>query len=173
MARSILHFAPSINWSVAILQLAPLNILFLSSVFQIQIWPCHIWFWGSFSQGLQWWCPHEVLCNSCGQGVTTWSRINLSFLLTTFSTSVHFEMLIICSFQVCFHVIFNHPYSKSAPKHIVICKVAGFQLLLHLSLCQIHRHYSVSGIDVLLSRCLTSCNCFDDHAILPCYLHLN
>ena len=122
--------------------------------------PYFIWFWGSFLQALQWWCSHDVLCNSCEQGVIIWSRSNLFSQLFIISPSVHFEMMFIWSFQVLFHVIFNHPSPKSP---LTYCHMlwGWFPTFVAPSLRQIHRHYSVSGIDVLLSRWLNSVNCFD------------
>src|SRR3954470_8301035 len=58
---------------------------------------------------------------------------------------------------VLFHVFFKSSSPNQPPPCCHMCE-AGFQLLLHLSLCQLHRHYSVSGIIVLLSCYLNSCN---------------
>src|ERR1043165_3234232 len=51
---------------------------------------------------------------------------------------------------VLFHVFFRSSSSSQPPPCCHMCE-AGFQLLLHLSLCQLHRHCSVSGIIALLS----------------------
>src|SRR3954469_25197379 len=81
-----------------------------------------------------------------------------NLLPATISTSVHLKLLII---------LFFHPCSMSSSflllqvsQHIVICQVASLHQLLHLPECQVHRHYFVSGITVLLSCCLNSCNVF-------------
>ena len=94
------------------------------------------------------------------------------FLLAPSQLQCMLDMMFICSFQVLFHVIFNHP-SQSHPLTYCHMQSGWFPTIFAPSLCQIHRHYSVSGIDVLLSRCLNSCKCFVVHAILTCYLHLN
>jgi hypothetical protein len=46
-----------------------------------------------------------------------------------------------------FHV-FLQSSSSSQPQHIFICNVTDPQQLLYLFTCQVHRHYSVSGIIV-------------------------
>src|SRR3954465_13685684 len=56
------------------------------------------------------WCFVQLMwtrCEHLTQKQSVLSACNIS-------SSVHFEMLIICSFQACFHVIFNHPITKSA-----------------------------------------------------------
>ena len=60
-------------------------------------------------------------------------------------------------FSILFHVIFM---SSSSSLPLAYCHMlwADFPPVAAPSLCQIHRHYSVSGIVVLLSRCLNSCN---------------
>ena len=121
----------------------------------------YIWFWGSFLQGLQWWCSHGVFVQ------LMWTRCdhliqNQSVLSAcSFSTSVHFERLIICSFLVLFHVICNHLSSKSAPEHIVICKVAGFQLLLHLPCVKFTDTAPSPESMFYFQHWLTYVNCFD------------
>jgi hypothetical protein len=74
---------------------------------------------------------------------------NISFSASENCCSFHALSLVPCLFQFIFF--------KPAPPCCHMYK-AGFQLLLHLSLCQLHRHYSVSGIIVLLSCYLNSCN---------------
>src|SRR3954471_12996827 len=92
-----------------------------------------------------------------------------NLLPATVSTLVHLK----CCSSDLFNLVPCHLLSPSQPQHIFICSMAGFQQLLYLSMCQVHRHYSVSGIAVLLPRCLNSCYCFNDHAMLTCYLHLS
>jgi len=73
---------------------------------------------------------------------------------------------------VLFHVFFKSSSPSQPPPCCHMCE-AGFQLLLHLSLCQLHRHYSVSGIIALLSLFTVCLLCFDDHVMITCYLHLH
>ena len=207
------------------MQLSPSFFLFFSSVSQIQIWPCHIWLWGSFSQGiawwywlcqlslfqnassvnfalkslnsfefatvfckfkwyhvlyclgrklqgLQWWCPCDVLCNSSGPDVKHLAISNLlSMSLPSFNFSACW-ILIICSFQVSFMSSPNLCIIKPAPSILSYAMWLGFHPLLHLP--------GVKFIDTTPSPKLmfyfhvvtTSINFLDDHAMLTCYLHL-
>src|SRR3954462_1008167 len=86
-----------------------------------------------------------------------------SFACNNFNFSA-FEIVVHLVLPFLLHVIFK-PSSSSQPQHIVICQVAGLHQLLHLPECQVHRHYFVSGIIVLLSCKLNSCNAL----IMPCY----
>ena len=93
------------------------------------------------------------------------------YLLASFQLQCIFEMMIISPFQVCFHVIFNHLSSKSA-LNILSYASGWFPTILAPSLCQIHRHYSVSGIGDYFSRCFIyviciCCLCHVDMLLTP------
>ena len=121
-----------------------------------------LWFLGCFSARSSAvmfpWCFVQLL----RQGVITWSRSFQIFLPAAFHFSA-FEGVVLSIFLS----VPCHLHSSRQPQHIVICDVADLQQLLHLLKCQFHRHYSVSGIIVLLSCYLNSCNaCWSCHAIM-------
>ena len=142
-------FDPSKFWSMVILQFSPYYSFEFCQVCSISNFPCHIWILGSFSQGLQWWCPHWVLCNSCGQGVNTWAISNLFLLLTTFPTSVHLKKLFLWAFSnlvPCHLQIF---FFKSAPN------ILSYVMWLNSNCCCTFYVSSSPTLLRLRNRCFT------------------
>ena len=125
--------------------------MILQPSLQIQMWTCYTCTWGVFLQGLQWWGAHGVLCHSWKQDVSPDPEASKSFVYNNFSFSAS-EIVVPPVFQILFHVFFNSSSPMSAPTYFHMCE-AGFQHLLHLPKCQVHRHYFVSGITALLLRC--------------------
>src|ERR1043165_8069953 len=92
----------------------------------------------------------------------------VNLLPTTISTPVLLKLL----FILIFHSCSMSSFLKSALTYCYM-QQGWFPTVVALSMCQFHRHCFVSGIFILLSCYLNSCNCFDDHVMLSCYLHLS
>ena len=150
---------------------APEFIWICNCALQIQMVPCLIWFCGRKMQGFQWWCPCDVLCNSSGHGVRHLT------IKPTFPLFVFFQLqcmlnpdhLFIPCFFPCIFQIFASSNQPLAYCHMQCGWVPSF---VASSRCQIHRHYSVSEIDVLLSRCNYFCcllwwSCHVDMLLTP------
>ena len=106
---------------------------------------------------MMFWATHEVKVWSPDPGAFR------SFYLQRFQLQ--------CIWKCCSSDLFNlvpcHLLSSSQPQHISICSVAGFQQLLHLPMCQVHRHYSVSGIVVTFTLFkFLQLFCWSCHAIM-------
>ena len=114
---------------------------------------------------------HIVFCATQPWRWCTWHHVPsflLFFHLPSFST-----LWIFCLRPTSWHpqcipfpcTILSHA------SHIYFCP-CDFHLILPW--CQIHWHYSVSGIDVYFHVVLNFfVNCFGSHAMLTCYLHLS
>ena len=69
----------------------------------------------------------------------------------SFQIQCMLEVRIFDSFKFCF-MSSQNLFSKPAP-NILPMQCGWIPTFVAPSLCQIHRHYSVSGVNVLLSRC--------------------
>ena len=127
-------------------------------------------FWGVFLQGFQWGGSHDVLCNSWNQGVFTWTKNFQIFCLQQFQLQ--------CIWNCCSPCIFN-----LVPCHLHLLLQVSLSILTCAIWLVFHSccTFLVPNSPALLrlrNHCFTfmlfkSCNCFVDHAMLTCYLHLS
>ena len=112
------------------------------------------------------WCFEQLIKSRCIQ----LNQDLASLLSAAIPASVHLKLLLLPCSQSC-SMSSSGLLLQVKPQPCCHMCEAGFQLLLHLSLCQLHRHYSVSGIIALLSLSTVCLLCFDDHVVKTCYLH--